>query len=689
MPSGRTPEATALRVLTAGACLFFIGFTAARAAMVPLTYDEAATYLRYIPHDFLSVFNFDVATNHFLNTLLTKLCYLIGGNSELVLRLPNLVGYGMYLWFSLRILQRLTHRAIAFAGFLLLNLNPYVLDYFSLSRGYGLSLGFLMGTLFFLSRFLDALPTGAAARRDLFRALLLASGAVLANFSLLNVYLGVFLVGLAALVVFNAAADSRPAPIAPGDHVPRQRRSFPWLVLVAAVFTLLVLSQDLGLSERLYEPVEVRLVGLNDAELDAAIVSRVDVRGRATGLPFDTGAKVWRTGPRSHVAGLRIELPADIANTLTAIEVAAGGRRFRRDESHDGGWTSRDAGPTRVLESGPSLSLPRSRMPAYRSIVNWAGDAQYVATVTGYTALALLILGALAAVLKAAGWLAVRANLLTDDQWRPLASGSLFVAGLVGCPLYLLRRNGELYYGGAQGLVEDTFYSVIGGSFYDKTYFAGQTPIVFGIVVVTIAAFGVVQYPSYRRNKLRDVVPGISLLAIMVIASVASLLERFLFQTPYPLGRTALFYLPLYVLFVTFFCEALAGLGRTGTVLAASFMVVALSCSTYHFMATANVKYALDWWRDSGTKAMMKDLGQIVADERPPGARVVLGVDRGYSAVAAFYASKNTAANIFIVVVPTPSDFFYGDDRHQSDAMRVIKRYPVSGSILARAGSVR
>src|SRR6185436_12641938 len=108
---------------------------------------EAATYLRYIPHDFFSVFNFDVATNHFLNTLLTKLCYLIGGNSELVLRLPNHVGYGMYLWFSLRILQRLRHRAIAFAGFLLLNLNPYVLDYFSLSRGYGLSLGFLMGTL--------------------------------------------------------------------------------------------------------------------------------------------------------------------------------------------------------------------------------------------------------------------------------------------------------------------------------------------------------------------------------------------------------------------------------------------------------------------------------------------------------------------------------------------------------------
>jgi hypothetical protein len=688
--SGRTAEATALKVLTAGACLFFIAFAAARAVFVPLTYDEAATYLRYISTDFLAVFNFDVATNHFLNTLLTKLFYLAGGNSELVLRMPNLIGYGMYMWFSLLILRSLTHRVIAFAGFMLLNLNLYVLDYFSLSRGYGLSLGFLMGTLFFFFRFLTQRQTGVSARRDLVRALLLACGAVMANFSMLNVYLGVFLVGLILLVVLNSIAGAPPAPSAPGQQTLEGRRhSFPWLPLVAVVFTLLVLSQDAGLSEKLYEPVEVRLAGLNEAELDTAMVSRIDVRGRATGLQFDTGAMVWRTGPRSHVAGLRIELPVAAADKLTLVEVIAGSRRFTRDPSHDGGWKTRDAGATRVLESSPSLSLPRSRMPAYRSIMNWAGDARYVAYLTGYTALALSVLGALAILLKGVGRLAVRASLLRDDQWRPLASGALWLAALVGCPLYLLRRNAELYYGGTQGLIQDTFYSVIGNSFYHRTYFPAQTQIVFGIIVVTIAAFGAVLYVSYRRRNLPGVLPDACLLAIMVIASVASVVERVLFQTPYPLGRTALFYIPLYVLFLTFFCETIAGLGRVGAMIATSILVLALSCSTYHFITTANVKFALDWWRDSGTKAMMEDLGQVVAAERPPGSRVVLGVDRGYSAVAAFYASKNTAASINIVVVPTPSDFLYVDDRHQSEAMSVIRRYPVAGSVLARAGTNR
>jgi hypothetical protein len=686
--SGRTAEATALNVLTAGSCLFFLGFAATRAAFVPLTYDEAATYLRYIESGFLSVFNFDVATNHFLNTLLTKIFYVAGGSNELVLRMPNLIGYGMYMSFSLLILRRLTHRLIAFAGFLLLNLNLYVLDYFSLSRGYGMSLGFLMGTLFFLFRFLTQLQAGAVTRRDLFRALLLACGAVMANFSLLNVYLGVFVVGLVALIVFNRVTDAPPATGADGKSaLAERRRSFPWQPLVAVVFTLLVLSQDFGLSEKLYEPVEVRLVGLNEAELDAAVVSRIDVRGRAAGLSFDSGAMVWRTVPPSHVAALRIELPVAAADKLTRIEVIAGGRRFTRDRSHDGGWRSRDAGATRVLESSPSLSLPRSRMPGRRSIMNWAGDGRYLTCLIGYTGLALSALGALAILLKVSGRLAVRANLLRNGQWDSLASGALWLAALAGCPLYLLRRNGELYYGGTQGLIADTFYSVTSNSFYDRMYSPAQTQIAFGVAIVTMAAFGVLSV-SYRRRNLPGVLPGVCVLAIMMVASVASVAERFLFQTPYPLGRTALFYLPLYVLFLTFFCEALAGRGRAGEILATGLLVLALSCSTYHFTTNANTKYALDWWRDSGTKAMMEDLGQVVAAERP-GSRVVLGVDRGYSAVAAFYAAKNTSARINIVVVPTPSDFVYVDDGPQSGAMNVIRRYPGAGSVLARAGPTR
>src|SRR5688500_2481161 len=123
-----------MKYLTAGAGLFFLALAGARAARVALTYDEAAAYRRYIATDvpsvfdtnLLSIFNFEVATNHLLNTALTKICYAVFGGGEIALRLPNLFAYAMFMVFSAAILHRITRPWIAFAGFLLLNLNPYV-----------------------------------------------------------------------------------------------------------------------------------------------------------------------------------------------------------------------------------------------------------------------------------------------------------------------------------------------------------------------------------------------------------------------------------------------------------------------------------------------------------------------------------------------------------------------------------
>ena len=547
-----------------------------------------------------------------------------------------------------------------------------------------------MGALYFLLRFLAGLQARAEDCRDLSLALLCACVAVMANFALLNVYLGVFAIGLAALVTFNLVngAPPSPGPSAPGA-VKGRRRSFPWLPAVAVVFTLLVFSQDLGLSETLYEPVEVGLAGLGGAELDEVRVSRLDVRGRARGMRREAGADRWYLDRRTQVAGLRIELPAAAAAKLTRIGVMIGGRPFWHDLRVGGAWTSHDAGGTRVLDSGPSLSLPRARMPAFRPMINWAGDARYAARLAEHTAVALLLLCALAVVLKALGWLAVRANLLRSDEWHPLASSALWLATLAGSPLYLLKRGSELFFGGSRGLIDDTFYSTIDGFFYGRAYYPSQVQLVFAGMVVTVAAFGVVCYLGYRRKMLASLLPGACVLAIMAVVSAAVVAQRVIFHTPYLMGRTALFYGPLYVLFATFLCDSIAGLGRWSRVFAIAVLAVALSFSTYHFVSTVNVEYALDWRQDAGTKMMMADLGRIVADERPPGTRVVLGVDPLCSAVAAFYASRQTAATIAIVVVPTPSDFVYVEDRHQRRTADVLKRYPIVGTVLARGGTPR
>ena len=60
----------------------------------------------------------------------------------------------------------------------------------------------------------------------------------------------------------------------------------------------------------------------------------------------------------------------------------------------------RDLGVSRVFESLPALSLARSRIPAFGSVINWSGDSTHAAYVAASTGFALALLGMFAGVLE-------------------------------------------------------------------------------------------------------------------------------------------------------------------------------------------------------------------------------------------------------------------------------------------------
>jgi len=699
-----------MKLLTSGLCVFFLAFATLRAVRVPLTYDEAASYIRYVdtstPSVFdtsaLSIFNFEVATNHFLNTLLTKLCDVVAGGSEIVLRLPSVIGYAMFLGFSLLILHRSVRPAIATPGFLLLNLNPYVLDFFSLSRGYGLSLGFLMGSLFYLFKFLDYPQQGDGAPRDVSRSLACALGAVMSNFAMLNVWLSLLIVLLAAIVLRNVIVgeswttdpgpripDPGPRIPDPGSRIPAVMaagtwRSFTAVFWLAALFAALVFSQDPGLSNTLYEPVRVGITGLDPGQRERASVVRVDLRGRDLRVPRDAGTNEWRWPDRVPYRGLRIELPVQDAGSVEHIDVLTGSRVFSFDPRRESGWSRHDRDTTRVFEPGASLSLPRSRIPRFQPVMNWAGDSRYAARIAARTAEALGILAVLALLLKAAGWLAARWNIVTAGQWRPLEMAILWVAALAGPPLYLLRRNGELYFGGTRGIVEDTFYSTIEGSFYGRIYHPAQIRIVFVAAVITVAMSGIVLFRHSRRQTMSIVVPLAAVLSIMVVTSLLLVVQHAVFQTVYLSGRTALFYIPLFSLFLTLLCEAIAAFGQAAKALAIALLASVVLCSAYHFAATANLRFARDWREDASTRMMIEDLEQVLEAEGAGRSHAVLGVESRYVPVAVYYAHRAPKAGIEIVSLPSSSetDFQYLEDTGHSP--NVIRRYPLARSVLVR-----
>jgi hypothetical protein len=156
-------------------------YIVARAALVPITYDEAATFFHYVRHGtFLPGDAHWDANNHILNSALTIVSNRLFGDGEFALRLPNVLGGLLFLLCSLRLSTLLSDRYLRWTLLLALIGSRFVIEFFSLSRGYGLSLGLMMLALYAMYRWMtDHRPA------HLFVAILSMQLATLANLSLL------------------------------------------------------------------------------------------------------------------------------------------------------------------------------------------------------------------------------------------------------------------------------------------------------------------------------------------------------------------------------------------------------------------------------------------------------------------------------------------------------------------------
>ncbi len=161
-----------------GICIF--AYLCLRAYGVPITHDEAGSFLEFVhlPVSDIILGNPSSSTNHIFHTLLVKASSHLFGNHVFFLRLPILLAYLAYFFFSLQLLQRWTNNSKwILLGLILLNFPPYLLEFFSLSRGYGLGIGCMMASLYYLSCFITELQ-----QRQLIAGFTLAALAVYSNF---------------------------------------------------------------------------------------------------------------------------------------------------------------------------------------------------------------------------------------------------------------------------------------------------------------------------------------------------------------------------------------------------------------------------------------------------------------------------------------------------------------------------
>lgn len=183
-------------------------YTLSRAALIPVFHDEARTYF-FSQHSWLDIFQYKgmTANNHLLNTLMIKICAALFGMQEIVLRIPALIGHGLYLFGLYRVSQRLFGQDFLLPATVFMIFNPFLLELFSAARGYGLALGFFMLGLSYAFASLEQ-EDGSAKRRSGFLALMMFAVASSAHLAFLYVFVALFLC-LTGREVYMSFLDSR------------------------------------------------------------------------------------------------------------------------------------------------------------------------------------------------------------------------------------------------------------------------------------------------------------------------------------------------------------------------------------------------------------------------------------------------------------------------------------------------
>lgn len=109
---------------------------------VPVTTDEVPAAFFYSTFSFWDIMMFpdNWPNNHILNTILTKCCIMFLGKEQWVIRLPNFLIFILYAFGVFQILKLTVKQdSWYFLPASLLFVNPYLLDFFGLCRGYGIS----------------------------------------------------------------------------------------------------------------------------------------------------------------------------------------------------------------------------------------------------------------------------------------------------------------------------------------------------------------------------------------------------------------------------------------------------------------------------------------------------------------------------------------------------------------------
>jgi len=186
-----TPSYRLFSLLRGMTCVTVFIYVVIRCFLLALTGDEWGLILDDVQKSLVHLLiqgHIDVQST-FLLVVLSKFVALFCSNPIFAIRLPSAMALLLYLWASWKITAHIRSPLLSFVGLFALCANAYMLDFFSIGRGYSLALAFQMLSIYYFLRALTATHSnGQYLIRWSMGAIWAASFSVLAVVAFLNFY---------------------------------------------------------------------------------------------------------------------------------------------------------------------------------------------------------------------------------------------------------------------------------------------------------------------------------------------------------------------------------------------------------------------------------------------------------------------------------------------------------------------
>ncbi len=182
-------ESKTFLLLSTLICIYIV----LRAICVPVLHDEASNFFVNVQHgEFIPFYSDWEAGNHFFNTFLTSSLQWLFGDSLFIFRLASLLFLPVYLLYIWKLSHLFNNSIIRWVFILTFVLNTYLIEFFALGRGYGMSIALLLGGLYYLFEYLRLFRRSALIKFCLFLTFATAANLTMVlPFALISFYLGI------------------------------------------------------------------------------------------------------------------------------------------------------------------------------------------------------------------------------------------------------------------------------------------------------------------------------------------------------------------------------------------------------------------------------------------------------------------------------------------------------------------